>query len=120
MRCGIEWAGGVACLFVMMIAAAMNGPRLASRTAAAAPCAVPERGGQPGSSPLPTQIWWTDRQGGFIVYESGLGRFTEFDSTSRRRQSIRRRARVVFSDTPLFPPPVGTGRRQSPPGWSCS
>src|SRR5258708_23017537 len=35
-------------------------------------------------SPLPTQVWWTDRKGNFIVYESGPGRLTEFDSWKRQ------------------------------------
>jgi YVTN family beta-propeller protein len=30
------------------------------------------------------QVWWTDRPGDFIVYETGPGRFTEFDSKNRR------------------------------------
>ncbi|MGE5194601.1 MAG: cytochrome c peroxidase [Deltaproteobacteria bacterium] len=83
MTRAIIGAGGLACLLVGMIVTADDAP---IRERPAAPVARPaalQRASQPGNSPLPTQVWWTDRKGDFLVYESGPRRLTEFDSSKR-------------------------------------
>src|SRR5689334_8856189 len=85
MNCGILSAAG-ACLLVVIPLAADDKP---ARAGKATPV---ELGWQADSSPLPTQIWWTDRPGDFLVYESGPGRLAEIDSWKRQINRIFPRA----------------------------
>jgi YVTN family beta-propeller protein len=78
MKCGILSVAGLAGLLVGILLTADEVPIRARK-------AVPdELGWLPGSSPLPTQVWWTDRKGDFLVYESGPGRLIEIDSWKRQ------------------------------------
>src|SRR5437899_3376007 len=82
MRCRVLSAGGLACLWLGIAVVADDGSHPADegtaaqqRSAQASPSA---------RSPLPTQVWWTDRKGGFVVYASGSHRFIEVDSGKRQ------------------------------------
>jgi YVTN family beta-propeller protein len=79
--CRLLLAAGLACLIIGPRAAAENDlpPRVLAEPARAV-----ERSDAPAARSVPTQVWWTDRPGVLVVYESGAGRLTEFDTKSHR------------------------------------
>src|SRR5260221_1228186 len=97
MRCAVLWAAGPACLILGLIVVADEAPPPVRRDAPAVKRAALLGDAQSVKSPLPTQVWWTDRKGDFIVYESGPNRLTEFDSRTRKAASTN----AVVGDTLL-------------------
>jgi YVTN family beta-propeller protein len=83
MKCAMLSAGGLICLLVGIMAAADDDPVRAKTAQRVAKPGARGRDGQSGNGLLPTQVWWTDRKGDFLVYESGSDQFTEIDSRKR-------------------------------------
>lgn len=74
-------AAGVGCLWLAAVGGAADGD--APEPSQPAPVKVlpePLQRAQTAMSPLPTQIWWTGREEGLLVNESGLGRIVEINA----------------------------------------
>ena len=84
MRCVILSAAGLAGLLVGLIVSADDDPSRAPAAAPGAKAGALRRKGQPGPGLLPTQVWWTDREGDFQVYLSGSKSDLEADSWKRQ------------------------------------
>ena len=84
MKCAKLSAGGLICLLVGMTVAADDEPVRAKAAQRIVKSGAPGRDGPSGTNLLPTQLWWTDRKGDLLVYESGSDQFTEIDSWKRQ------------------------------------
>jgi len=74
-------AAGVGCLWLAAVGGAADGDAPEpSQPVAAKDHPAPLQRALPATSPLPTQIWWTGREEGLLVNESGFGRLVEINA----------------------------------------
>src|SRR5260370_42141929 len=107
MRCRAFTMCGLACLYLGLVVLADDLPRQAGGAIGAGRRPAPALPPRFAQSPIPTQVWWTDRAGDFVVYEGSLGRLTVFDSWTRRRDPIVRFLRAAPISDWTVPAPNG-------------
>ncbi len=95
----------------------MIGPRAAAENdlppkARANETRAVEQNEAPAARSVPTQLWWTDRPGVLLVYESGTGRITELDTKTQRVSRTTARPTGALSWGVSIPAPGGK--------WSAS
>jgi YVTN family beta-propeller protein len=103
----MDWllaAAGLACLIIGPRAEAENDlpPRVLSEQTRAV-----ERSDAPAARSAPTQVWWTDRPGVLLVFESGKVRLTELDATAHRVSRTRALPAGAPSSRASIPAPGG-------------
>jgi len=82
----IHWrlaAAGLACFGIALAAAADDVTELARERVSAQKANGPAQQALPAARSIPTQVWWSDRPGVFLVVESGTGRLTAYDTKAQ-------------------------------------